>query len=129
MDRTRGIRARGNSIVIDFMYNGTRCRETLSIPPTKPNLKHADRLRSKVLHEIEFGNFNYSKAFPNSRNIKNFTESSGLINHELSKFLDSKKRICAHSTWRDYYSSVNHHLIPEFGDISLSELKTSHINE
>ena len=48
-----GVRVRGASIVIDFRYRGVRCRETLSVEPTKSNLLYARRLRDTILLEIE----------------------------------------------------------------------------
>lgn len=36
-----GISIRRNSIVIEFRYKGSRCREILSIPPTNENIRRA----------------------------------------------------------------------------------------
>ena len=50
MDRRQrlGIRARGQSVQLDFQYKGVRCRETLKIPPTKANLNFAQRVSFPV---------------------------------------------------------------------------------
>ncbi|WP_437884189.1 Arm DNA-binding domain-containing protein [Pseudomonas sp. LRF_L74] len=57
----------GNSIRIVFMWRKQRCRETLGLPVTKANIKHAAQLRAAVLHDIKIGTFDYGRHFPNSR--------------------------------------------------------------
>jgi integrase len=45
----------------------------------------------------------------------------------LSKYLDAVKRTTATSTWRDYQSSVNYHLIPASGSVKLRDLTTAQV--
>ena len=88
MDRKVGVRPRGNSIMIDFMYNGQRCRETLALPPTKPNMQHAYRMRESILFEIATNTFNYAKHFPNSKNLRRFSSGGGIV----SQVYDRERR-------------------------------------
>lgn len=130
MDRKVGVRPRGNSIMIDFMYNGQRCRETLALPPTKPNMQHVYRMRESILFEIATNTFNYAKHFPNSKNLRHFSTGKNLtISNALLSFLESKKKTCAPSTYATYSSVVHYHLIPTFGDLYLAELKSSDVRE
>ena len=43
-----GVRARGNSILVDFTYQGERCRETLRLKPTKTTLKEVLTARASA---------------------------------------------------------------------------------
>lgn len=61
-----GVEVRGDSIRIAFQVRGVRCRETLHLPPTASNIKHAERLRAEILRKIELGTFNYAEYFPDS---------------------------------------------------------------
>lgn len=128
----RGIRARGSSIQIDFTYQGVRCRETLKIPPTKTNLKHAAQKKHAILYEIETGTFDYLKHFPGSTTAKRL---QGTLAHHtsveaaLKEWLKLAEKRCARSTIRDYSSAIYYHLIPTFGGFSLDELKSTHVKE
>jgi integrase len=130
MDRRQGITTRGKSIQIDFYYLGKRCRESLKLEPTKPNLLYASRLKSTIQHEITIGTFDYSKHFPNSKNARFGTnQSNKTVLQALDDFLTASKRRLEKSTWRDYNSAVEHHLKPQFGnfrlvDVTASEIKT-----
>ena len=48
------------------MYRRQRCRETLSIPATAANVRYAAGLRATIQHEIQTGQFDYTKHFPDS---------------------------------------------------------------
>ena len=61
------VRAKKDSIAIDFYYRRVRCRETLSLKPTKSNLRYAENLLATIRHEIAMNTFEYRKFFPNSR--------------------------------------------------------------
>lgn len=69
-----GISIRGETIRIDFSYQGIRCRETLKLPPTKANIKYANMLRSEIMLNIQRNNFNYADYFPNSKNVVKFAK-------------------------------------------------------
>ena len=131
MDRRQvGVRPRENSIILDFTYNGVRCRETLRIKPTKTALKEASRKREAILYEIAMGTFDYGKHFPTSKNALKFSRNkASLISIEqaLKSWVKKKERTCAHSTIRDYNSSIYYHLIPAFGSLRLDELTVAHV--
>jgi integrase len=61
-----GVERRENSIRIHFTWNGERCRETLQIPPTPPNVKYAERMVAEIKRKIDQSTFRYSDYFPNS---------------------------------------------------------------
>lgn len=129
MDRRKGLKVRSDSgIEIDFMYRGRRCRETLKLEPTKPNLQHAARMREAILHEIGIGTFNYAKYFPNSALAKTLSgRSLQTVSQALDAFLQAAQKRCAHSTLRDYKSAIEYHLKPAFGERLLVDLNVAEI--
>ncbi|QMV65153.1 site-specific integrase [Pseudomonas berkeleyensis] len=70
-----GVEIHGNSIRIVFMWKRRRCRETLGLPVTKANIKHASQLRAAVLHAIKTGTFDYAQHFPESRQAGNYSSN------------------------------------------------------
>jgi integrase len=127
MDR-KGVSPRGSSILIDFYYLGKRCRETLKLEPTKPNLAFAQRLKSTIQHEIAIGTFSYSKHFPNSNSANLGSKASNkTVTQALDENIKASKRTLEKSTWRDYFSSIEHHLKPQFGEMLLVDVTSSTI--
>lgn len=123
MDRRKGIKPRNSSIQIDFYLDGRRCRETLKLPPTKPNLAHAERLKATIRHAIAVGKFRYADFFPDSKRARQGSRSSiCTVAQALDDFLESYRRTCEYSTWRDYRSAVEHHLKPTFGSLLLRDV-------
>ena len=127
-----GVRARGNSITLDFTYMGQRCRETLRVKPTKTAIKEASRKREAILYEIAMGRFDYGRHFPTSKNALKFSKYKGAlitIEQALKDWLKKAEKRCQYSTIRDYNSSIYYHLIPAFGSLTLDEFKLSHVYE
>lgn len=130
MDRKRpGVRPRGNSIQIDFYYRGVRCREILRIAPTPSNIRHAEQKREAVLYAIETGKFDYQQFFPKSRMASRLFRSGAkvTVGELLEAFLHACERTTERSTWRDYKSAINHHLLPAFGATLAVDLKPSDV--
>lgn len=130
MDRKlEGVRPKsGKSIEIDFSYQGRRCRETIKLPPTKPNLLHASRKRSAILHAIGQGTFNYAEYFPESRHASTLGKlTKKTVKEALEDFLRSPRRRYEASTLRGYQSAIYHHLIPALGDIPIRKLTANDI--
>lgn len=60
-----GVEIRGKYIRIWFMFRGKRCRETLKgWEITNSNIKKAGNLRALIVHEINSGEFEYLRRFP-----------------------------------------------------------------
>lgn len=70
----RGIRARGNSLQIEFMYQGVRCRETVPVRPTKSAIKALGQQRQAILYEIKTGQFDYLKLSRTASGPGNFQD-------------------------------------------------------
>lgn len=78
-----GVEIHGSSIRIVFMWRKRRCRETLGLPVTKANIKHAAQLRAAVLHDIKMRTFDYAQHFPESRQAGNYSSSRDERLHAL----------------------------------------------
>ena len=87
-----GVEQHGNSLRIVFMWRKQRYRETLGLPVTKANIKHAAQLRAAVLHAIKTGIFDYAKQFPESRQAGN---SSSIRDERLKSLLERYKPLKA----------------------------------
>lgn len=70
-----GIELHGGNLRIVFMWRRIRCRESLGLPVTKANIKHAAQLRAAVLHEIKTGTFEYGRHFPDSKHAANYSST------------------------------------------------------
>jgi len=127
-----GVRPRGNSIVLDFTYQGIRCRESLRTKPTKTAIKEASRKREAILHEIAMGKFDYANHFPWSKNALKFSSNKAAlitVEQALKEWLKKAEKRCQRSTIRDYNSAIYHHLIPNFGALTLDEFQVAHVYE
>lgn len=127
----RGVSVRGEeSIQIEFMFKGKRCREIINLPPTAKNLAYSNRRRISILSKIERGDFDYSTEFPKSRSAIAKASKSGchiLVKDALNDWLVSCQKRHAYSTVRDYNSAVGFHLEPRFGHYTLDELNRQEI--
>lgn len=87
-----GVEIHGNSLRINFMWNRRRCRETLGLPVTKANIRHAAQLRAAVLHDIKMGTFDYARHFSGSKHASDY---SGARDDRLAKLLERYKPLKA----------------------------------
>ncbi|MEK2608469.1 site-specific integrase [Pseudomonas shirazensis] len=71
----RGIEIHGGNLRIVFMWRRIRCRESLGLPVTKANIKHAALLRAAILHDIKTNTFEYGRHFPNSKHAGNYSSA------------------------------------------------------
>lgn len=133
----KGVRKKSDSsIEIDFRYKGVRCRETLKLKPTNPNLIYAKNLKGEIENAIAKGTFSYVNYFPNSQKVKQFAKRSGdviTVEECLKRWLkwactDKQPPIKA-STLHNYNKIVFNRLIPQFGHLKLTELKLSHVQD
>lgn len=71
----KGIELHGGNLRIVFMWRRIRCRESLGLPVTRANIKHAALLRAAILHEIKTNTFDYGRHFPNSKHATNYSSA------------------------------------------------------
>lgn len=124
-NKYKGIKkASKTSIEISFNYKKERCRERITGIPSSSNLRKAAVFRDDILTSIENGTFDYGITFPNSKNPFS-TEKQiqpTLVKEYLEKWLYDQKDYLMASTFNDYRKTVNNQLIPNLGDIHLTQL-------
>ncbi len=62
-------------LIIDFYYQGQRCREQTALQDTPTNRKRLQKAIDKIECDIAAGTFDYCRQFPNSRNAAKFSQS------------------------------------------------------
>lgn len=123
---------RGDSFVVDFYYKGKRYRPTLPYLSVSKaaHRKTAENILVQIQSDLSRNTFNFSNYFPNHPDAKHFKTGKDItIEEKLNAWIEQKRRTCEASTWRDYKSAINHHLLPVFGEIYLSELTTAIVRE
>lgn len=131
MDRRQsGIRARGNSIVLEFSYKGVRCRETIKLPPTERNLDLVSKQKQAIQYEIATNQFDYARHFPNSKKALQLSDRAGYhvtLKKQLNDWLIVAQKRCQPSSVREYKAAISRYLEPEFGHLTLAEFKSGHV--
>lgn len=105
---TPGVERHGQSLRISFMYRRQRCRETLSIPATVANVRYAARLRTTIQHEIQTGQFDYAKHFPDSpRAVGSATVRDIPVKDLYQRYWDIKIADITDGTERRYKNALD----------------------
>lgn len=123
---------RGDSYVIDIYNEGERFRCTIPNLSTsvKAHKKTAENFLICIQADLSQGKFNLHEYFPHHPKAQRFKKASDIsIQDALNDWLNRQFKILEKSTWRDYKSSINYHLIPSFGELTLVELMTGEIRE
>jgi integrase len=118
-------RASDNSIQIEFMYNGERCRERIKTKPTDANLSIAAQFRSEIIAAIDDNTFDYAATFPNSKNSDKYQvkEIKALtVKDWLNTWINRKEPHIKNSTFAGY-TKVIKTLSNGIGSIALADLK------
>ena len=127
-----GITARNNSILIDFTYEGKRCRETIRGKPTATRLKAMSDKRSAIIYEMSMGLFEYSTHFPQSKHATQYSKSAGSIitvEGALKAWLVRNHKQWELTTYKGYSQIVHTHLIPAFGSYTLNQITPTIIKD
>lgn len=66
------LRKETGTLLLDFFYQGVRCREQTRLENTPGNWKRLEKLLAQIEDEIEKGTFSYSRYFPGSRLLQRF---------------------------------------------------------
>jgi integrase len=77
--KTGGVNPKGDRIEIRFPYRGAELRPTISLPPTAANMKHARRLRERIISEIGRGEFNLREHFPDYKFAEKHQEAPDVV--------------------------------------------------
>ncbi len=128
-----GLRPRGDSIQLDFRFEGIRCRETLKLSPwRKQHVELAANKLAAIKYDIAVGKFNYAEYFPNSKRAALFghTVVNNITVGELVEwyFKQNKGRYRA-TTAKNYRGYIDNHIVPGIGHILARRLKASQVKD
>jgi len=121
-----------SSIRISFQYDGEQRRELIKLKPTPANLKEWERIKIAIEVAIKNGTFDYAAVFPNSVYARNLRRSKPkkndlLIKTYLEQWWEIEKLDLKGSSVATDGGILFNKLIPEFGHLTLDELKWAHI--
>lgn len=124
------------SLQIFFVYKGVRCRESLRLEPTGPNIKFAEGLRAEIQRRIANDSFKYGDYFPESPRAKLFGHvvTKKTVGELLRAQLKAYELAVANgqmspSTADGYAKIINGRLLTEFDTVPVAQLAPSALRE
>jgi integrase len=123
LNKTPGVVIHNGKIRIWFMYNGDRCYEPLNINPTQENIRYAVKLRSKIVHNIKYGTFDYEAEFPQSIRCKKYNNLKTMTFQDLTELWLLEKSSCAKSTIEGYAKLLHQYWLPTLSGKYINEIK------
>lgn len=142
------------ALFFDFRYQEERCREYTLLPDTPANRKKLEKVLDRIESEIAAGCFVYANYFPNSKTLKRLDRASAaaetpsvqtaggtvdghvivqpvdvgpLFRAFATKWVDDHSIEWRRSHIRSLLSTLNGHLMPEFGDKAVGNISKSDI--
>lgn len=122
----RGIRIVNGRIQIGYTFHGERRREVLAWRDTPRNRAKAAILKADLdecATAIDLFRV-YERHYPDSKFHCGHT-----IAALLADWLERSQKTVAPSTYRDYWNSVTHYLVPAFGNLHIQSLRWHHIRD
>lgn len=136
-------------LIVDFYFQGQRCREQTALTDTAANRKRLGKVLEKIEEAINSGTFDYRQFFPSSKNAAKFDQVSNPVAHlpteggvasgtglvvPTPRFADfvevwySEKEI----EWRTSHKKtvrddIDKRLIPQFGDKAVGSITKADI--
>lgn len=144
------VRKETNTLIIDFYWQGKRCREQTALNDSPTNRKRLSKVVEKIDELIANGQFNYRDFFPNSKNASKFdlpepeistaahavssigvggrAEGSTPLFKDFSETWFNEKSI----EWRNSHKKtirddIDKRLIPHFGDMEVGAITKAEI--
>lgn len=133
---TGGVAPAGERIQLYFRFQGERCRPTLEMKPTAPNLAYAKRYVAGIEERIRHGRFTYedlAKEFPTYKGLVRFapadapTPRKPLTVREYSVLWLATKGKLSPSTIAGYDRILKAHWLPWFGDTPIAAVLPSEV--
>lgn len=116
---TGGVSPLGKTrIQLYFRFQGARCRPTLEMKPTPPNLAYAKRLVKDIEERIRHGRFDLAKEFQKYRGLARFCAAPAAaktVRQYAELWLGTKGKLSP-STTDGYDKVLKAHWLPWFGD-------------
>ncbi|WP_222428817.1 Arm DNA-binding domain-containing protein [Denitratisoma sp. DHT3] len=124
--KLKGVVPLNDRIQIYFRWKGRTLRPTLNLKPTAGNLKHASRLRTQIVNEINDDVFNLEAHFPEYKNAHKYECQGETRRRTLKEWSKLWEEIAGRehedSTMRIYMRHINAYWLEYFGDLSIPQL-------
>lgn len=130
-------RSHGGGLFFDFRYKGKRCREQTLLPDTSENRAKLESLLERIEAEITLGTFIYASYFPNSKNanstigtlasIQAYQERSPAFSDFAEEWYSENKIRWKRSYQKNIRGTLDTKLIPQFGELSVGDIKKADI--
>lgn len=127
--KTGGVAPARERIQLTFVYRGERCRPTLDLPPTPPNLKHAARYLADIKARIRAGTFDLATEFPEYRGLKRFgvtRRESPTVDGYIERWTAANSRLKP-STLNGYRKIFKRYWSAWFGPQRIGDIQHSEI--
>lgn len=126
---TGGVSPLGDRIQLTFYYQGQRCRPTLDLRPTNPNLLHARRVLQGINDRIRTGTFDLAREFPDYKGLSRFGVTRPLAKtfREYGEVWLATKGQLSPSTLAGYRKVLAAHWYAWFGDRLIAAVKPSEV--
>lgn len=134
------INSRGGKLVIDFRYQGQRCRETTAYKDNAGNRRKLAAILERMEAEITLGTFRYEEYFPNSARGKKLSEIAKLraaataIDAPLFENFAELWFREREGEWRTSYKkniryTLDAYILPHLGEFKVNEITKGQILE
>lgn len=130
---------KGDGIVVRFVYQNQIQQEILKLKPTTANFRYAERLLETINSDLRQGRFQYSKYFPESKQVqKNDLAVLDKFHHPApiaSTFAHVaycwRQTLDQHSkgTRKHYNSALSKYWLPALGEKLIADIKYSELLE
>ncbi len=142
------LRVRSGKLMLDFYYQGVRCREQTLLKDTPINRAKLENVLSNIEKQIQLKCFVYRDTFPNSRRCEVFkayddaaallkksgiTYSPKLVSNVPNfavfaiEWFDENRIHWKASHYENILRILKNYLIPEFGRLNLDDISREHI--
>ncbi len=134
---------KSGKLFFDFRLQGKRCREYTLLNDTVLNRRKLVKVLKAIEKEISAGTFEYQKYFPNSKNLKLFTEGPSVVTQVVQtevNGVDTPAFKNFSDTWvseneigwrrshkKTQMGIINGHLLPTFGEKNVSQITKAEI--
>lgn len=126
---TGGVTPLGDRIQLYFRFQGQKCRPTLELKPTPPNMLHARRLVKDIEDRVRAGTFDLAKEFPNYKGLARFGHAptkAKTFRDYGEIWLETKGKLSP-STLEGYGKILRAKWYPWFGDKLMSTILPSEV--
>ena len=132
--RARKTNGGSGHLVIDFRYQGIRCREQTLLEDTPANRSRLQKVLDKIEKDIAAGNFVYAKYFPHSKTAEKFRPNPSqshtgtpLFRDFAETWMNENSIRWKRSVIKGYRYTLDGLLLPRFGHYEVGAISKADI--